>query len=152
MDLTDRMTTFFSVSYANLIKERRGGRKDRREPGLVPTIGENHPKTGNVHYLPAKTLGSHNSLLMAMLMPDAIRLTGDEARQQRLAKLIEAHKDLKLKPEELLKLSNWVDTNAQYYGSYYGRRNLKDKDHSNFRPVPTWSSAVGIPPLPDELR
>ncbi len=87
-----------------------------------------------------------------MLMPDAIQLTGDEARQQRLAKLIEAHKDLKLKPEELLKLSNWVDTNAQYYGSYYGRRNLKDKDHSNFRPVPTWSSAVGIPPLPDELR
>ena len=77
-------------------------------------------------------MGSHNSMLMAMLMPKAIKL--------------------KLKPEELLKISNWVDTNAQFYGSYYGRRNIKDKGHPNFRPVPTWESAIGIPPLPDEKR
>ena len=132
--------------------ERRGARKERVNPGLVPTIGENHPKAGNVRYLPARSLGSHNSLLIAMLAPDKVRLAGDEARTQRLAKLIEAHKDVKLKPEELLKISNWVDTNAQYYGSYYGRRNLKDKDHPNFRPAPTWESAIGIPPLPEEQR
>ena len=152
LDLTGRLTTFFSASYENLIAERRGGRKDRRRPGLVPTIGENHPKVGNVRYLPAKTLGSHNSLLIAMLMPDAVRLTGPAARLERLAKLTKTHKDLRLKPEELLKLSNWVDTNAQYYGSYYGRRNLRDRGHPNFRPVPTWASAIGIPPLPDNER
>ena len=152
LDLTRRLTRFFSASYENLLIERRGGRKDRRDPGLVPTIGENHPKTGNVRYLPARSLGSHNSPLMAMLMPEAIRLIGDEARTQRLAKLVKVHKDLKLKPEELLRISNWVDTNAQYYGSYYGRRNLEDKGHPNFRPVPTWESAIGIPPLPDEER
>jgi len=152
LDLTGRMTTFFTASYENLITERRGARQDRVDPGLVPTIGENHPKTGNVSYLPSRSMGSHNSLLMAMLMPDAIKLTGDDSRMKRLAKLIETHKDLKLKKEELLKISNWVDTNAQYYGSYYGRRNIKDRDHSNFRPIPSWSSAIGIPPLPEDQR
>ncbi|MHC5058480.1 MAG: HzsA-related protein [Planctomycetota bacterium] len=152
LDLTGTMTTFFSASYENLLVERRGGRKDRKRPGLVPTIGENHPKTGNVHYLPARSLGSHNSLLMAMLMPEAIRLQGDKARMDRLRKLVEVHRERKLTRAELLRISNWVDTNAQYYGSYYGRRNIKDKGHPNFRPVPSWDSAVGIPPLPDDRR
>ena len=30
---------------------------------LGPVIGENHPKTGNVDYLPARSLGSHASVL-----------------------------------------------------------------------------------------
>lgn len=152
LDLSDRMTTFFSASYENLLIERRGGRKDRRNPDLVPTIGENHPKTGNVRYLPARSMGSHNSLLVAMLAPGRVQLTASEERLQRLAKLAKTHEKLRLKPEELLRISNWVDTNAQYYGSYYGRRNLKDRSHSNFRPVPTWRSAIGISPLPDEER
>jgi len=87
-----------------------------------------------------------------MLTPGKVQLAGDEARTERLAKLVESHKDVNLKPEELLKISNWVDTNAQYYGSYYGRRNLKDKAHPKFRPVPTWESAIGIPPLPEDER
>ena len=146
LDLTGRPTRFFSASYENLIAERRDGRKDRREPGLVPTIGENHPKTGNIQYLPARSLGSHNSLLVAMLAPDKVRLQGDQARLERLGKLVQTHKDIRLDPAELLKISNWVDTNAQYYGSYYGRRNLQEKNHPDFRPLPTWESALGIPP------
>lgn len=149
LDLTGRLTQFFSASYENLLVERREARKDRVDPDLVPTIGENHPKTGNIRYLPARSLGSHNSLLMAMLMPEKIKLSGDEARLRRLTKLVEAHRDLALRPDELLKISNWVDTNAQYYGSYYGRRNVKDQGHPNFRPVPTWESALGIPPVPE---
>jgi len=152
LDLTGQPTQFFSASYENLITERRNGRKDRREPDLVPTIGENHPKTGNIHYLPARSLGSHNSLLIAMLAPDKVHLHGDKDRLERLAKLVKAHREIRLQPAELLKISNWVDTNAQYYGSYFGRRNLKDKDHPNFRPVPTWESAIGIPPLPEDQR
>ncbi len=146
LDLSGRMTQFFCASYENLLVERRRARSDRVDPDLAPTIGENHPKTGNICYLPARSLGSHNSVLMAMLMPGKIELSGDQARLERLAALIESHEDVVLKPEELLKISNWVDTNAQYYGSYYGRRNLKDKDHPDFRPVPSWESAIGIPP------
>jgi hypothetical protein len=85
-----------------------------------------------------------------MLAPQAVQLTGDSARLGRLARLVQAHRDVHLQPDELLRISNWVDTNAQYYGSYFGRRNLKHKDHPDFRPVPTWESAIGIPPLPEE--
>ena len=100
-------------------------------------------------YLPPRTLGSHNSLLIAMLAPDKVQFSGD---RDRLARLLESHKDVHLTPEELLKISNWVDTNAQYYGSYYGRRNLKDHNHPNFRPIPTWQSTLGTSPLPDDQR
>jgi hypothetical protein len=150
LDLTGRLTQLFSVSYENLLPERGDGRQERREPGLVPVIGENHPKTGNIRYLPARSLGSHNSLLIAMLAPDKVHLQGDPDRLERLKRLIEVHRDVHLPPTDLLRLSNWVDTNGQYYGSYYGRRNLQDKDHPNFRPVPTWDSAIGIPPLPED--
>ena len=105
LDLTGTLTTLFSASYENLLPERNRGREARKQPGLVPTIGELYPKTGNVAYLPARSLGSHNSLLMAMLMPDAIKLTGDNARMDRLKKLVEQHKKLKLSQEELLKIS-----------------------------------------------
>ena len=150
LDLTGRMTTHFSASYENLIKERRAARKDRIDPGLVPTIGENHPKAGNTVYLPARSLGSHNSLLIAMFLPKKVFLARKQS--ERLDKLVKSHEKIKLCPEELLRISNWVDTNAQFYGSYYGRRNVKFKDHHNFRPVPTWNSARGIPPLPEEER
>lgn len=152
LDLTGRMTKFFSASYENLLAERRGARRDRVDPDLLPTIGENHPKTGNIRYLPARSLGSHNSLLMAMLMPGKIQLPTDDARLRRLPKLVDAHRKLALSPGELLKISNWVDTNAQYYGSYYGRRNVKDKAHPNFRPVPSWESALGTPPVPEDQQ
>jgi hypothetical protein len=45
------------------------------------------------------------------------------------------------------------DNEAELVKKYhldYGRRNLQDKDHPDFRPVPTWESALGIPPLPDD--
>ncbi len=33
-----------------------------------------------------------------------------------------------------------------------GRRNRTFRDHPNYRPVPTWESARGTPPLPEEKR
>ena len=82
LDLSGRMTQFFNISYMNLVRKGFAG--------LL--IGENHPKTGNVHYLPAKSLGSYSSKLIKMLM--------------------KGHKNIKLKSEELLKISTWVDNNA----------------------------------------
>jgi len=42
----------------------------------------------------------------------------------------------------MIKLTTWVDANAQYYGSWYGRRSLEYKDHPDFRLVPTFEEAI----------
>ncbi len=111
LDLTGEMTTHFSRSYENILSRK-----------LLPVIGENHPKTGNIHYLPPFSLGSHKSKLIQMLL--------------------KGHQDVDLSQEEMVKLTTWVDSNGQYYGAYWGRRNLRYKDHKNFRPVPTFHEAV----------
>jgi hypothetical protein len=40
--------------------------------------------------------------------------------------------------EDWVRLTTWVDSNGQYYGTYFGRKNLKYKDHPDFRPTPTF--------------
>jgi len=149
--LTGEMTRMFSVSYESLVRERRRG-KGRRRFDLFPTVGENHPKTGNVHYEPARSYGSHNSILVAMHSKGKVKLK-DPAKAEIAEKLAKVHEKVNLKSEELLKISNWVDTNAQYYGSYWGRKNLQYKDHPNFRPVPSFKDASSyVSPIPEDQR
>ncbi len=184
LDLSGTPTAMFNASYESLVPERRRDGTDRRLLGLV--IGENHPKTGNVHYLPARSLGSHASVLAAMLRPGSVQRTvgpkrgtgtlhlesvsdtrhdirepvpvfgqtlSDPAQAERAAKLAVVHREIRLRPEELLKITNWIDTNCQYYGSYWGRRNLKYTDHPNFRPQPTFETATSMTsPIPEEER
>ena len=138
LNLLGTPTERFNQSYETLVPERRRGYSDRQLLG--PVIGENHPKTGNVDYLPAKSLGSHASVLMAMLAPGTITLA-DPKQAERAAKLIEVHKDLRLSLGERVKVATWVDTNCQYYGSYWGRRNLKYAALPDFRPRPTFDQA-----------
>ena len=151
LGLSGELTALFCVSYESLVPERR--RNPRGDRGLLgPVIGENHPKTGNVHYLPARSLGSHASVLVAMLSKGKVVLQDPKAAE-RAARLAEQHKDIRLAPEELLKITNWVDTNCQYYGSYWGRRNLRYRSHPNFRPVPTFEQAISmVSPLPEDQR
>ena len=107
----------------------------------MPFIGENYPKTGNVHYLPTRSLGAHNSVLAAMLAPEKITLK-DAREAKRATDYAREHKDIVLSREELLKITTWIDTNGQFYGMYWGRKNLQHKDHPNFRPVPTFEWAA----------
>jgi hypothetical protein len=139
LDLSGELTEMFNVSYENLVPERRKGQFDRRLLG--PVIGENHPKTGNVDYLPAYSLGSHASVLIAMLQPGAVHLQ-DPVQAERVRRLVAAHDKLQLTPEELLRVSNWVDTNCQYYGTYWGRKNLRYRGQPDFRPVPSFELAT----------
>ena len=132
------MTTMFTVSYESLLKKK-----------YMPFIGENYPKTGNVHYLPTRSLGAHNSVLIAMLAPDKVSLANQQDAK-RAAAYAEHHKDLALSPEDLLKLTHWIDTNGQFYGMYWGRKQLQYKDHPNFRPKPTFGRAVGYESLISE--
>jgi hypothetical protein len=138
LNLSGTQTAQFNVSYESLVPERRKGNFDRNVLG--PVIGENHPKIGNAEYLPAKTLGSHASVLVAMLSPGMVQLA-DPKQAERANKLSEVHKDIRLSVAERVKVTNWVDTNFQYYGSYWGRRNLEYIDHPDFRPVPTFEQA-----------
>lgn len=143
INLSGEMTELFNVSYESLITERRA------ELGLLGlVVGENHPKTGNVDYLPARSLGSHSSVLVAMLSKGKVQLA-DPKQAERAAKLAEIHKNINLTPAELLKVTNWVDTNGQYYGSWWGRRNLKYKGLPDFRPLQTFDMATtNINPYP----
>ena len=128
------------------------GRKNGELLLVGPTIGENHPKDRNVAYMPAKSFGSHTSILLALLAPDKVKLT-DVKAAERAAALAQSHIDLKITNEELLKVSNWIDTNAQFYGMYWGRKNLKYKDHPNYRPIPTFERATsGTSVLPENER
>jgi len=146
IDLTATPTKFFCRSYEALVPERRRG-ANNRDPGLLGlVIGENHPKTGNVSYLPAWSLGSHTSVLAALLGAPAAHFTDGQqaARARRLAR---QHREVSrnVTPEERLRVTNWIDTNAQYYGSYLGRRNLeKYGGLPDFRKVPSFAEAVGV--------
>jgi hypothetical protein len=145
LNLSGKVTRLFNESYENLVPERRKSQYDRGILG--PVIGENHPKTGNIHYLPAKSLGSYASILAAMLSPD-IRLADPEA-QKKAERLAKAHDKIKLSPKELLQVTNWIDTNCQYYGSYYGRRNRIFSDHPDYRTEYDVEIAISPnPPIP----
>ncbi len=137
LDLRGEMTDLFTVSYESLVRRN-----------VMPLIRELRPKTGNAHYLPAKTVGSYNSVL-AMIITKG-ELIPPEVRNAE--KMLEAHEDLELAPAEILRITNFIDTNAQFYGTYYGRKGLQHKDHPNFRPTPSWESAIGVQTIPDDRR
>ncbi len=63
-----------------------------------------------------------------------------------IAVIRRGHEGVKLSRGEFTTLVTWVDANAPYYGSYFGRRNLRYKDHPNFRPVPTDMDTCGFVP------
>ena len=110
LDLSGELTTFFNRSYEAIMSRN-----------LVAHIQEfkgpqiRAQKT-NVVTLPPYTLGSHASRLLTILR--------------------DGHYDCRLTEEEQIRLTTWADANAPYYGSYFGRRNLKYREHPDFRPVP----------------
>ena len=123
LDLTGTLTTHFSRSYESILNRR-----------LVKTFDEGSD-WGGTPYSPPKTVGSHASRFIAQVRKGC------------------SGNDRKLPLADFVKLTTWVDANAQYYGSYWGRRNLRYKDHPNFRPVPTLEQALSTQaPLPDEKR
>ena len=81
------------------------------------------------------------------------QVTLQGAQGKRAAELAEVHKKIKLSREELLKITNWVDTNGQFYGMYWGRKHIQHKAHPNFRPTPTFEWAASrVSPLPEDKR
>ena len=83
---------------------------------LVQVFHENEPKTGDASPVPPYTLGSHVSKLVQLIR--------------------EGHADVNLSRSEFIRLVTWIDANSPYYGSYFGRRNVKYRNHPDFRPTP----------------
>jgi hypothetical protein len=141
LNLTGKMTDLFSVAYESLCHKT-----------YFSFIGENSPKCGNNAYLPPRSLHSHNSILGVILWPDAVKLK-EPGRNESARKLVEKHKKLKLTLAEKLKITNWMDTNGQYHGMYWGRKSLRYKGHRNFRPKPTFDRAISkISTIPEKDR
>ena len=120
LDLTGELTTFFNRSYENLMRDK-----------WVTYIQEfqgpqPRAQKTNVVPLPPRALGSHASRLIQLLR--------------------KGHYEVNLSREEMVRIITWADANAPYYGSYFGRRNLKYQHLPDFRPTPTLKSASGNPP------
>ena len=119
-DLRGELTTQFSRSYENLLE---GKQVDAiREWNGGGYAMENAPA------VPPYSHGSHRSKLVDLLR--------------------RGHYESELSREEWIKLVTWIDCGAPYYGSYFGRRNLRYRGQPDFRPAPSVDSACGIaPPL-----
>lgn len=122
-DLRGELTTIFNRSYENLLQ---GGQVDAVREWNGGTYAMQNAET-----VPPYGHGSHRSKLAALLE--------------------DGHYDAQLSREEWIKLVTWIDCGAPYYGSYFGRRNLRYQGDPDFRPVPTVSSACGVPPEPPKL-
>ena len=134
LDLRGERTTLFNVAYESLMPDRKNS-TDRKLLGTV--IGEIYSKITNVEYLPAGSLGARTAPLVAIFAPDKSPLKSD-----RISELAKLHSSIKLTSEELLRLTTWIDTNCQYYPSYWGARHIKFKNLPNFRPAQTYEDAT----------
>jgi len=57
-------------------------------------------------------------------------------RSSLVARIRKAPCKAKLSQAEFLKITTWIDANVPYYGTYRGKRELKDKDSPDFRLPP----------------
>jgi hypothetical protein len=122
LDLSGELTELFCRSYENIIH------KDL-VCYIQEFVGPKPEGAEGMGYAPATppyTYGSHRSKLISVLHA--------------------GHHDVRLPREDFIRLATWVDANAPYYGSYFGRRNLMYRDRPDFRPVPTLQSAWGVLP------
>jgi hypothetical protein len=124
--LTGEMTELFCKSYETIIHKDLVAHIQE----FVGPKPEGADAMGYAPAVPPSTYGSHKSKLVSVLRA--------------------GHHDVKLPREDWIKLVTWVDANAPYYGSYFGRRNIAYRYRPDFRPVPTLESALGLrPATPD---
>ena len=105
LKLTADLTVYYNTSYEELCKRQRAG-------PIIPEFtsflrGDRGNYSGAT--LPPKSLGSHQSTLIDMLTDPEHPKNAQDDHSKMLTAM------------ELMILVRWVDTNYQFYGSYYGR-------------------------------
>ncbi|UCD51581.1 MAG: hypothetical protein JSW27_02900 [Phycisphaerales bacterium] len=105
LKLTGDLTTYYSTSYEELCRKQLAG-------PIIPEFtsflqGDRGNYSGAT--LPPKSLGSYRSVMIAMLTDPAHPKNTQADHSEMLTEM------------ELTVLCRWVDSNYQFYGSYYGR-------------------------------
>ncbi len=146
LNLTGGLTELHNASYENLLNFGVGKAKQARLPLVGLQVDENDVRA-YVEYAPPYFFGAYTSLLAALFggfEPHFASLGANApALAERLKGLREKHKEVKLSPDELIRIVNWLDASCQYYPSYWGQKNLKHKESPYFRPEVSFDDAVG---------
>jgi hypothetical protein len=128
--LTGTLTSHFNRSYEQLMSKE-----------LVSTVTEWAPPPGN-----------KSSWIWSMEHAPTIAPFSYGSHASRLIDVLrDGHYDVELSQPEFVKLVTWIDTNGQYYGSYFGYRHSRYRGRKDFRPNPTLESAYGIRPGLDRV-
>jgi hypothetical protein len=135
--LTGELTVYYNSSYEQLCKKQLAG-------PIIPEFtsflqGDRGNYSGAT--LAPKSLGSHRSKMIDMLTdPDHPQNAQDD------------HSEM-LTEMELMCLCRWVDSNYQFYGSYYGRHHAHwvnrdpanaSYDPADFRRRPLFEEAISM--------
>jgi hypothetical protein len=135
--LTGETTLFYNTSYEELASKELAG------PLISEFTSFSKGDQGNFSgaYLPPGSLGSPASKLMAILTDPAHPKNSKDNHCPMVTKM------------ELMVLSRWVDSNYQYYGSYFGRHHpqwinrdpaVPAYDPADFRRKATFAEATGF--------
>jgi len=104
--LTGEITQFYNTSYEQLARRQLAG------PIIPEFTSFQQGDRGNYNgaYLPPKSLGCPTSTLIEVLTDSTHPKNAEDDHSKMLTSM------------ELMMLSRWVDTNYQFYGSYFGRQ------------------------------
>ncbi len=126
LDLSDTLTLYYNNSYQQLTSKSLAGKV------IAEFIQIQGGDRGNENgaYLPPKSLGCYgpqNKLLPIMLTDDP-----DNPHHNLLTDM------------ELMRLCRWMDTNYQFYGTYYSKHHYSWASDPNFRRRPTFGEAISM--------
>ena len=135
--LTGEITLFYNTSYEELASKELAG------PIISEFTSFLHGDQGNYNgaYLPPRSLGCPKSSMMALLTDSAHPKNARENHSKMITN------------RELMILSRWVDSNYQFYGSYFGRQHpqwvnpdpaVPAYDPADFRRKPTFEEAISF--------
>jgi len=133
--LTGEITEFYNTSYEELARKELAG------PIIPEFTSFTKGDQGNYNgaYLPPRNLGCPTSTLINVLVDPAHPKNARDDHTRMLTKM------------ELMILSRWVDSNYQFYGSYFGRQHPQwvnpdpanpAYDPADFRRRPTFEEAI----------
>ncbi|MCF7731764.1 MAG: hypothetical protein K9N23_08750 [Akkermansiaceae bacterium] len=135
--LTGETTLFYNTSYEQLASKQLAG------PLVAEFTSFTQGDQGNYNgaYLPPRSLGSPASKMIAILTDAARPENAKDNHSKMLTQL------------EMMVLSRWVDSNYQFYGSYFGRQHpqwsqpdpaVPAYDPADFRRKATFEEACGF--------